>query len=240
MSNENKLSTTIPKLKEESKSAISSFIGAVINHDHEVKPKRRSSTLSSIVKVTERPRHKLSKELQANKSILLKAVDEANSSIKKKLNEENNFHQRQDSSATNNSNNKSQQQGNAVKRIRDKNFDANKRRVQLDEELDRISALKTLDTNKRLVVEHHEASKNVNLPITSDIPNEPKFIITLSGLNEEKFLKRKFNEIDEVDEAQMDHEQLDEGVDMEESNDNEEKANKKKSSKLKLNMNKTR
>jgi hypothetical protein len=81
-------------------------------------------------------------------------------------------------------------------------FSIDKRRVQFDSHSaekreDENAALKQLDTNKReliLVSQHHQQDEietdNVNITIdsASEQKKEPKFIVTLTGVNEQKFL----------------------------------------------------
>ena len=244
---------------------ISSCIGAVINREHtsssssrhhdghrrnrdepkEESPDRSSSSkrLSSIIKVSER-KYTVPKEMQPNKNILLKAVNDANNSVAKKS-----FHNESSDSnnpssriiKTKNSDNKLElfsqhyhhkKNEENVKRLRTglsyrtshyeadgdeimneesgRTFDtSDKRRVQIDDS-DSV-ALRQVDTNKRELIVNPNPSDEININATSTNA-EPKFIVTLNGVNEEKFLSKKRSYSDmqnENDDYEMDQQQKD-------------------------------
>lgn len=167
------------------------------------KTNRRHSTLSSVIKVSER-RYTVPKSMQPNKSILLRAVDDANNSTKsqppttfkhksiadEKLEKirsnrmaglkENNGNQ---TSTTNNSKKielfsehyrQSMSQSNAsTKRLKTTENIRNEEETSSHE----------MDTDKRMVQIESQGVEG------SREAREPKFIITMNGLDDDKFMK---------------------------------------------------
>ncbi len=178
------------------------------------KTNRRHSTLSSVIKVSER-RYTVPKSMQPNKSILLRAVDDANNSTKsqpttfkhksiadEKLEKirskrmaglkENNGNE---TSTTNNSKKielfsehyrQSMSQSNALtKRLK----------TTENNRIEEVTSLHEMDTDKRMVQIESQGAE------ASREAREPKFIITMNGLDDEKFMKtvkkRSLSEMDD-------------------------------------------
>jgi hypothetical protein len=206
---------------------------------------KASGQLASIIKVSER-KFKLPASLQPNKSILLKAVDEANSSVKStgskprsiadekleqiranrsseisslstvstkvsgdrielfsehyRMRHESNLEDRktlEDDRSRSGSKkrlkihsvptpielarNDNETFGDKRKPVIDEVF-GDRRHVQIDDYSDSPIALKTIDTNNKEMI---ESSMKPNLAST----NEPKFIVTLSGVKDDKYNK---------------------------------------------------
>lgn len=263
--------SSLTSISTSQKFSISSCVGAVINRkeksdrqqdrdrtkkpeaaadeaDFERSAKRKSSTLSSMIKVSDRKYPQIPKSMQPNKNILLRAVDDANNSVKpashnggsefrrssrlsssraskedeemlesseyssssrslsgriikskntdnklelfskhyhsdklKKLNEENRAKQLKPSSLS--SFGAQLDKSDELELEEKPSFFSDKRRVQLNENDD--VALKQVDTNKREIVAD---SLNANEKANS---SEPKFIVTLSGLDADQFLGSK-------------------------------------------------
>jgi hypothetical protein len=256
-----------PPPQSTSQKIISSCIGAVINRENassrqyerrnrdepreEESPEKSSKRLSSIIKVSER-KYTVPKEMQPNKNILLKAVNEANNSVtsRPKRSTHNESPENSPSSRiikTKNSDNKLElfsqhfhhrKNEENVKRMRtnlnyktshyevdgdemmkedsSRIFDfEDKRRVQIKSD---SVALRQLDTNKReLIIVNSNPTDEIDVSLNST-NTEPKFIVTLNGVNEEKFLSKKRsysdmqneNEDQEMDEHQTESQAVEE------------------------------
>ena len=202
-------------------STISSQIGAIItrkspdsDEEEEEESRMKQPSVSSVIKVSER-KYAVPKSMQPSKAILLKAVDEANSSVKtrKSMADEKMEKIRSKRGQERSEEKKTEAvskrvSSDEVKESRLKRFKrslspsaevkTSKHRKETIEEGDRRKAVIATEEEERIVsksmpfgqTDRRQVQIESEEMFEPKIQKEPKFIITLNGLNDDTFLKR--------------------------------------------------